>query len=215
MRARRDLTGLPFGRLTALTRVPESGLSRWICDCACGTTGIIVLASNLLRGNNTQSCGCLRKEVTTRRMYKHGMANTPEHKTWWNMRHRCLEPENHTYPRYGGRGITICDSWKDSFEQFFSDMGPRPSPKHTLERKNNSLGYSKDNCVWETRQVQVRNMRSNRLLTYNGKTQCIAAWTEELRLPQCLISSRLQRGWSIERTLTTPVQTQYRGKPHT
>jgi hypothetical protein len=210
-----DLVGLSFGRLKVVERAPNKGKHAcWVCDCSCGTQGIIVLGGNLRRGN-TQSCGCLHKERTGQAHYKHGMVNTSEYAIWSSMRQRCLDPNSPAYNRYGGRGITICDTWEDSFEAFYTDMGPRPSATHSLERINNDLGYSKENCRWATPSEQSRNTRRNHLLTYNGKTQCVTDWAEEMHLSSAAIFLRLRRGWDIEKTLTTPLKPPDKREYHT
>lgn len=202
-----DLIGHPpFGRLTVVKRAPNKGRrTAWVCECACGTTGRIVLASNLL-GGTSQSCGCLRAERRHRSNFKHGMAKTTEYAIWYGMRQRCLNPSADSYANYGGRGITICERWANSFNAFLADMGPRPGLEYSIERVNNDLGYSKDNCVWDTWHAQNRNRRTNVLLTYNGKTQCAVDWARELHFPEHLVYVRIRWGWTIERALTTPVR---------
>lgn len=131
--------------------------------------------------------------------FTHGMAGSPEHKIWMGIKCRCKCPSATGYSRYGGRDIAVCESWRDSFEAFYRDMGPRPTPKHTVERKDNDKGYCKENCVWATRTEQMRNMSRNHLITFNGKTQCLQEWAEEFGLNKATLRRRLQRGWSVER----------------
>ena len=134
------------------------------------------------------------------------MVLSPEYRIWQHIKKRCLNSTNHAYNRYGGRGITVCDRWKDSFEDFYADMGNRPGPAYSIERKNNDGPYDKTNCVWATVLVQNRNKSSNRLLTFDERTQCLQAWADEWHIKADTLSMRLKRRWSIEKALTTPVR---------
>ena len=147
----------------------------------------------------------------------HGGSGTPEHNSWKSMLSRCTNPNDHTYPRYGGRGITVCERWLD-FRRFLEDMGERPSLDYSLERKDNNGGYwcghceeclrlgRPANCKWATSAEQQRNLRSNRLLTFNGKTQCLTAWAEEAGLTRVCLQGRLRKGLSVEEALTRPLR---------
>lgn len=135
--------------------------------------------------------------------YKHGKANTPIFRIWNQIIQRCRNPNHAFFKRYGGRGIAVCERWQ-SFENFYTDMGDPPAGL-TLERQNNNLGYGPDNCIWATRKAQARNRRTNRILTLNGESMCIAAWCDRLGFHQQTIETRLSRGWSDERALTTPL----------
>lgn len=120
------------------------------------------------------------------------------------MHTRCTNPNHVYFKYYGARGIKVCERW-DKFENFFADMGPRPSPTHTLERKNNDLGYFKRNCRWATRKEQNQNMKSTHWVTFRGKTKALSVWCEELSIPYARTVRRLlYLKWSIKRALTTP-----------
>jgi hypothetical protein len=140
----------------------------------------------------------------------HGLTKSREYKTWQKMKERCYNPRAINFERYGARGITVCDEWRNCFEQFLSDMGKKPSPKHSIERLDNLAGYSKANCRWVTMKEQNRNRRSNRYVEYNGVTKSVAQWAEELRVSSSTILMRLSAGWSVERTMETPVSYQNR-----
>ena len=207
MPALRDLQGQTFDRLTVVERGPNGchGHAQWWCDCICGTR--VLLRGSSLYSRNTQSCRCLHQEIMHKRNTTHGMSHLPEYDIWNAMCRRCRDPKNPGYVNYGGRGITVCDAWYNSLLMFYADMGPRPPGDYTLERKNNSLGYDKTNCAWTTRQQQARNTRSNRLLTYQGMTQCVTAWAEDMHVGPDRIFSRLRRRWSVEKALTAPIST--------
>ena len=129
---------------------------------------------------------------------------TKTYHAWNGMRARCTIEGNKDYPNWGGRGITICPSW-DAFEKFLADMGEAP-PGRSLGRRDNNLGYSKDNCRWETRPQQDQNRRDNHNLTLDGSTFCIAEWARRIGIRQRTLLERLRNGWSVERTLTTPAR---------
>jgi hypothetical protein len=132
-------------------------------------------------------------------------AKVPERNIWRAMRNRCLNPKAKGYHRYGGRGIAICDRWRDSFEAFMEDMGPRPSLKHSVERKDNGGNYEPGNCVWATQYVQCRNMRTNRMITFEGVTLCAKDWAAKVGMSYKVLSWRLNNGWSPEQALTRRV----------
>lgn len=138
--------------------------------------------------------------------FKHGLTELPEYRAWQTMRLRCSNPANQAYPDYGGRGITVCDRWKEDFLAFLEDMGRKPSPKHELDRENNNGNYEPGNCRWVVRKVNDRNRRSNRHLTFCGQTKVVAEWCEELNLPRDTVHKRLKAGWTVEEALTIPVQ---------
>ena len=130
---------------------------------------------------------------------------TPEYATWVAMKQRCTDPDCNSYHRYGGRGIKICHRWVFSFLDFLQDMGQKPTPKHSIERKNNNGDYEPDNCVWATAKQQANNRRNNRVLTIDGKSQTVAQWAEEFNVGERGIVNRLERGWDAKRALTAPV----------
>lgn len=141
-----------------------------------------------------------RLAVTT-----HGMEKTSEYRTWVDMRRRCHDPRRPDYKNYGARGITVCDEWRESFETFFRDMGPRPKG-HTLDRLNNSGPYEKKNCVWATQKKQDRNKRTNRIIEIDGKRMTVAEACEVYGIKPNTASNRLNTlGWSVEDTFKRPL----------
>ncbi len=208
----KNLIGQKFGRLSPLKFFVENKRSFWECKCDCGNFKT-VMAQSLTCGA-TRSCGCLNDE--TRRLTKHGACKngktSPSYKTWDSMVQRCTNPNNRNYHHYGGRGITICEKWLD-FAGFLDDMGERPVGK-SIERKNNMLGYSKENCVWATQQEQVENRRNNILVTIQGTTQTAAKWADQNGIDRKTVYGRINDGWSKEDAVQIPVTTKsFRRKP--
>lgn len=130
----------------------------------------------------------------------------PEYKAWEHMKHRCANPNNTRYARYGGRGITVCERWINSFANFYADMGARPSPKHSLERINNDGNYESANCRWATPAEQSQNTALTKLISYDGLTLSLAGWARRLGASQATLTCRFQRGWPLERVLTPPLE---------
>lgn len=207
-----DITGQRFARWTALKLVGKnsSGTALWLCRCVCGTERVI--RGTELRYGGSQSCGCLMKEISRdiciRRNTTHGMAETDEYHVWLKMISRCHKQTDPSYHRYGGRGIYVCQEWRDSFETFYRDMGKRPKGL-TIDRRNNNGPYCKENCRWASAVEQCNNTRRNRLLTYAGKTQTMAQWARDLGITNMTLWKRLNRGWSLQRALTTSSKVNY------
>ena len=132
------------------------------------------------------------------------MAYTPEYSCYRNMKQRCLNPNHFKYSYYGARGIKICERWLESFDNFYADMGNRPSPKHSIERKDNLLGYSPDNCIWEIAKKQMNNTRWNRNITFEGITLTVAEWADKCGLNQSTLRNRITKGWSIKDAINIP-----------
>ncbi len=168
-----DETGNRYGMLTVLERdtrprkpTKSKPKTYWLCKCDCGKV-ISVQAYNL-RSGQTKSCGCYHKERTSETSTTHGMSRfpdgtiRPEFNAWVGMKTRCYNKNNRAYDRYGGRGIEVCDRWRNSFENFFEDMGPRPSPKHSIDRIDVNGDYEPSNCRWATDTIQARNQRTSK-----------------------------------------------------
>ena len=138
---------------------------------------------------------------------KHGSSEEPEYLVWSDMKSRCHNQNHHAYKNYGGRGIEVCERWRISFVAFLADMGKRPSEDHSIDRfPNNDGNYEPGNCRWGTNEQQLRNQRTNHILDHNGRLLTIAEWAEVLSFPRSVIDSRLERGWSVEATLTRPMR---------
>lgn len=195
-----DITGQRFGRLLVIGYEKSNIRSysyMWICRCNCNN--IIKTNKDTLKSGDTKSCGCLRKEIVT----KHGKSKSKIYKIWNSMRFRCNSKKSNAYKYYGGRGIKVCKRWV-KFENFYQDMGERPKGT-SLDRIDNNKGYCKKNCRWASKQIQSRNMRSNNYFEFNGKSQILKDWAEELNIPQGTLHNRIFKyKWAIEKALNTP-----------
>jgi hypothetical protein len=185
-----DLTGERFGMLVAVKLVRVGLERRWKCVCDCGG-GTIATVGNL-RSGNSKSCGCRKRAVLGESTVTHGRHGTRAYSSWQAMRTRCNNSNFHAYPRYGGRGITICARW-NSFENFFADMGERPKGM-SLERVDNSGNYEPNNCVWATPYTQAHNMRVNHWITYKGETMILQDWARRFGVD----ASTLRKQWLRE-----------------
>lgn len=193
-------TGERFGRLTVLAKGPKlasSNHGRYACICDCGRVSLP--RQGYLLNGKVRSCGC----VTTR---THGKRHTPEYTVWAGMKDRCLRPNSQRWKHYGGRGITVCDRWKDSFENFLADMGPKPTPEHSIDRVDNNGNYEPSNCRWATHTEQSRNRRTNLLITYRGQTKSLGVWCALLGLERGTVKHRLRTGWTLDEAFQTPVK---------
>jgi len=205
-----DLTGERFGHLIAIGLTsdwlgPSRRICRWWCLCDCGKLTIARLGH--LRSGHTTSCGCQRVEEAKRRM-KHGYCTRtgrpPEYGVWHGMIKRCYDKRNPAYADYGGRGIGICDRWRENFKYFIVDMGFRPTRLHTLERTDNNGDYGPTNCIWATRITQGRNKRNNRVIEAQGLRLCLQEWSDRTGIDRKTITERLSRGWSSEKATSAP-----------
>jgi hypothetical protein len=201
-----DFCGKRFGMLTAVhvDHVSKRG-AHWFCRCDCGRTKVVERSS--LKAGLTRSCGCRQTAAMHEAVRTHGQSRSPMHVLWCAMIARCENPNNKSYSSYGGRGIKICRRWRDSFQAFALDMGPRPSPKHLLDRKDNDGNYEPGNCRWATQKESSRNRRGRLLITAFGETKCATAWVDDPRCA-CTYSALVQRikilEWPPEWAVATP-----------
>lgn len=199
-----DLTGKLVGRLTVIHYAGKDHESNslWFCRCLCGTE-LLVVASRLTKAN-TKSCGCLQADSRATATRVHGLCRSAEYGVWSGMIQRCTNPKRSKFKRYGARGIKVCTRWLESFESFLTDMGNRPSSRHTIERKNNDGDYEPGNCVWIVKEEQAKNSSLTIKLTFNGETLCMSDWARRVGILPSRLSRRLKDGWSLEDALTTP-----------
>lgn len=191
----KDKRGQVYGKLTVVEPIGHKGTQiLWLCQCECGNTTEVV-GGDLQKGS-TVSCGCKRANAR-------GLCKTTEYTSWKEMKRRCYNPRFREYHLYGGRGIVICDRWIEAFTNFLDDMGNKPFPEATVERKDVNGPYSPENCVWASPMEQGANMRKNVMLTLNGETMHLRAWARKLGIQHGVLRHRLQLGWPIEKVLTT------------
>jgi len=190
-----DLVGKKFGRLTVLSRAPNDGKhTRWNCACDCSGKNTVVHSDSLKNGA-TKSCGCLRDEMTAERSLTHGNTvgrkSTREYRAWSHIKDRCYAPTCERYPRYGGRGIKVCERWLHSFETFLKDMGICPE-KYTIERLNTNGNYEPSNCVWADAHTQSRNRSDNVWLEYKGELLILKDWASKLGIDNRKLHALIQ-----------------------
>lgn len=202
------LIGKKFSRLIVVCKTDNDkyGKTQWLCKCNCGKR--VVVTGSRLKNGNTKSCGCLRLDKLIGTSTKHGHAKKNKksriYRIWIHMIQRCVNPNNKKYPRYGGRGIGVCERWK-RFENFLEDMGKLPTEDYSIDRIDNNGNYSMSNCRWETCEQQSRNTSKNRLITHDGKSKCLAEWSEKTGINRNTITSRLEAGWPIKEVFTKAV----------
>jgi hypothetical protein len=191
--------GSRFGRWEVIglsDRLNNAGRRVYLlCRCDCGIVRDVGRSG--LTSGMSQSCGCLHRErVTT-----HSGSKSPTYRNWAAMIERCCSPSAGNFAEYGGRGISVCDRWRESFEAFASDMGERPD-NMSIDRIDNDGNYDPGNCRWATAIEQQRNKRDNHILEHDGRRLTIVEWSEITGLAYSTIQSRLERGWEVARVLS-------------
>lgn len=201
------MIGTRFERLFVIGRTedyvaPSGGVhKKYVCVCDCGNR-VDVLKEHLTSGRQ-KSCGCLKSENGRP---THREIHTRLYKIWGNMCNRCSNPNNPAWNRYGGRGITVCDEWRSSFENFRDWARANGYAENlTIDRRDNDAGYNPSNCRWVDDYIQANNKRNNHMITYNGKTKTLAEWATELNIPYKTLHRRIaELHWSVERAFTQP-----------
>ncbi len=200
MSAKIDMTGRRCGMLTVVScaGMDKRHQVRWYCRCDCG--GETTVRGAVLRNGHTRSCGCLlatttiQRNIVTKRT--HGKSDSPEHRAWSSMKRRCYGNSDKGYKNYGARGITVCDRWLESFDNFYADMGPRPSDKHSIDRIDTNGRYDASNCRWATDLTQMRNRTNTLNFTFGEVTKTLAEWAEEAGMNYYTVWARIFTfGW--------------------
>lgn len=199
------IQGQIFGRLTVIEKEckVKDKPQRFLCQCSCGNQKIIM--GRHLISSHTVSCGCFKKETTRNRVFKHGDSHTPTHSIWVNMRDRCNNKHNKSYPYYGDRGISVCERWND-YSLFIEDMGYRPDGLE-LDRIDNNKGYYKENCRWSNRHQQMRNQRRSVIIEYQGESIQMNDLADRFGINKHTFKSRIcYMGWSVEDAISKPIR---------
>lgn len=196
----RDKTGQTFGFWVVMSFAgrDKSNHTQWNCRCICGADRIVVIGS--LMNGASKSCGCMKYKVTAEKNTVHGMAGTPTYKSWHAMMQRCEGKGGHQ--SYPDRGIGLCEEWK-KFENFFADMGLRPNGK-TLDRIDNTKGYSQNNCQWSSVKDQANNRRDTVYVTVNSEKLCLSDACEKYGIGVSCARHRLRKGMQHQEVFTTP-----------
>lgn len=214
-----DLTGQKFNLLTVMYRGPDyvspSGIHqiRWYCQCDCGNPELILVSGNALKSQTSpiKSCGCLLGHNAKTAHKIHGGTYERLYGVWCSMKGRCYCPSNDRYKNYGGRGITVCDEWKNSYENFkkwamsngYQPDAPRG--KCTIERVDVDGNYCPENCVWKTMKEQGNNKTDNHFVEYQGETHTVSEWAQRLGMAYNTLLNRINHGWSVDRAFTEPI----------
>ncbi len=198
------MIGKKFDRLTVIKREPRRNKknSYWLCKCICGNFKV-VRRQHLLVGD-VRSCGCLAKEISSRVHTKHGLEHTKSYRVWQGMIARCYKKTTDSYYLYGARGIVVCERWKHSIKDFYSDMGECPE-EMSIERINTNGNYSPKNCKWATLEEQANNKRNTIRIENNGENLTISQWSRKVGIKHFTIRARLKLGWTFEDAITIPV----------
>ena len=198
--------GKKFYRLSAIRFVGVfKNRQHWEFKCDCGK--IVIRPADRVASGKIASCGCLRLERLLESNTRHGRSKCPIYTAWQRMKQRCHNPRCIDFKHYGGRGIKVCARW-NRFKNFFEDMGERPTPNSTVERRCNNDGYNPNNCYWASRKIQAQNTRRSVKIALNGETLNLSTWSERLKIGEATIRKRIKMGWPPVSALTTPVRVQ-------
>ena len=215
-----EMIGKKFGRLTVIEALPVERYANgkikhlaFLCECECGNT--LGVTKYHLRDGHTKSCGCYSLESRT----KHGMARNALYHVWYNIRARITDPQHQSYNYYGAKDLAMEESWKEDFPAFEAyireNLGPKPTPQHSLDRTKNHLGYIKGNLRWATKREQSNNKSDNRILTFKGVTLTMAQHARRLNLRYNTVHQRISSGWTVEQALGTPTDGKRHKRPTT
>lgn len=201
-----DITGNRYGKLIVVERAGtyKYGEVTWLCQCDCGKQSTV--RSSSLRRGDTKSCGCIAAGLARKRLETHGMSKTRLFHIWSMMLERCYRSYNKSYPRYGGRGILICDEWKNNFSSFYEWASSNGySDALSIDRIDNDKGYYPENCRWTTVKEQANNRSTNNLLSACGRTQTLVQWASERGVQPDTIAHRIKHGWPVKCAIFAPI----------
>jgi len=204
-----NIQGQRFSRWTVLDKesITIRNHTKVWCRCDCGTEKLIDDQS--LKTGRSTSCGCYHKSMTNA-MQTHGDSSknikATEYNSWAGMKQRCYNKNNIRYPEWGGKGVTVCDRWLNSYEAFLEDVGRKPAPHYTLDRYPNKTGnYEPNNVRWATPKQQSNNTARNRNIEHDGEVRTLAQWADKYKIQPATLSSRLRHNWDLKEALNTPV----------
>ena len=209
-----EIVDKTYGQLLVISegpREPKRNGRQFYCRCFCGHEKLVQWG--LLSLGRALTCGYCHKDKPRKPQHFHGYSKTSEYKIWQDVIRRCYDPTRRFYMNYGGRGITVCERWREDFTNFLADLGARPSKKHTIERKDNNGHYEPNNCCWLPSALQQRNKRTNAFYVFAGQSKTLPEWAEILKLPEATLRARIEvYDWSVERAFTEPINAKYRKK---
>lgn len=187
-----------YNRLTAVEFIGTTRRKQklWLWKCSCGNDKLALAAS--VKCGNATSCGCYGAEQVAASVRKHGHRETPEYNVWCHIKSRCYNPKNEKYALYGGRGITVCDEWLNSFEAFLKDVGYRPRSGYSIDRIDTNGNYEPGNCRWSTQKEQCNNRRNNSRLMFRGEVKTLAYVAETLKTDPSRIRYLLRAGYQMD-----------------
>lgn len=201
-----DLVGKKFGRLTVQERYinDNKGGARWCCSCDCGNFTIV--RTYHLTSGKIRSCGCIKKEMLSNRKDAHHKTGTKLYRIWAGIKQRCFNSNHKNYSRYKGRGITVCNEWKNDFLSFYNwSLKNGYKDGLTIERINNDGNYCPENCRWSTRKEQANNTSRNRFIFYNGEIHTVSEWSKKFGIKYKILEYRINKKLPLEKCF-------YRGK---
>lgn len=200
-----DLTGKKYNYLTIIKFSHyKSNYRYWLCRCDCGVEKSI--REDLIVKNKTISCGCYNIIKIKKTNTKHGLWSHRLHNVWSSIKTRCYNKKSHAYKNYGGRGITMCDEWKNNFKSFYDwAMSNGYQDNLTIDRINNNGNYEPLNCRWVDMKTQSNNKRNNKMITYKNETLSVSEMARKYDITVDRLSKRLYAGWSVQKAIETPV----------
>lgn len=204
---RKSIIGKRFGKLEVIGYVPQKGKKTyWLCKCDCGNIKEVD-GDALVRGR-VISCGCsLKKTGKENPKFKHGLTNSRIMNIWIKMKGRCYNTNDMSYNNYGGRGIKVCDEWRNDVKSFYEwSIQNGYAENLTIDRIDVNGDYEPENCRWVDRKTQCNNQRNNHYVEYRGEKLTLAQVQDKYGVDQHRIACRLLRGWDVVRAIETPIK---------